>query len=704
MHKKVRFFGVIFSLLVLTASAFADNWWNKAWKYRRRIVFNRVSQKYPDSPGGRIKTLLPGRAFKDAHDVRITDANGKLLKYKIIWADKSDQVEIICELKNKDFVYIYWGNPQAEKLPASSEYNPKFGLILETREKPLGSYNTWAQVQQLFKKSKKIYGRTVHPYVFDGFNRFGPSENYLSHYYGWLKCPEDGTYTFYTASDDASFLFIDDKLVVQWPGMHSAYGGVYGQHHGFIELKKGWHKFDYYHVEGTGTQATVAGWRLPSKRNAQKKYEGISVILPGNFYGFREGWNDRMEILGTKFVADFYPIRTTDLYISDLDSIVKLHFRAKARGPRKVIDWCKYKWNFGDGNTAKGNYVTHIFLCAGIYKVTLTLVYDEKTIAKLSQIIRVTPIWSQSSVFSDKIAEFFFDQIENYKLNKISLRGLKNYYAVAKRIGREKALLNVLRKLVKMPNALTDYEKPTKFLELARLEAYLGKNEKNCAEALNNANKYAKSKVMKFDVQLAKAELTFKAFGHNNQALKFLTELEKQVQNYAILQRKQFYVLFGDLYRLTGKLDAARKYYETAMKTAYSSVEIDETLIADWRMRINSYILRKKAEDAYTLVKRWRNTYPVSYLDSDLAYIEVKTLLALERPAQARAQAKILIKGQPTNVYVGDVLIELGNYFYKHKKYVEAKAYFTLLFQQHREHPKATEAEKLLKQIAKKKK
>ena len=74
------------------------------------------------------------------------------------------------------------------------------------------------------------------------------SSNYFGFEYdGYIRIPGDGIYNFYTASDDGSRLFINDKLIVDNDGLHGIVdkGGV-------IALKEGYHRIRIAFFESAG--------------------------------------------------------------------------------------------------------------------------------------------------------------------------------------------------------------------------------------------------------------------------------------------------------------------------------------------------------------------------------------------------------------------------------------------------------------------
>lgn len=75
---------------------------------------------------------------------------------------------------------------------------------------------------------------------------------------GSINIPADGKYTFYTASDDGSWLLIDGKVVVDNGGIH----GVV-EKNGSIELTAGFHSIDVRMFEAAGGEELRVSWQGP---------------------------------------------------------------------------------------------------------------------------------------------------------------------------------------------------------------------------------------------------------------------------------------------------------------------------------------------------------------------------------------------------------------------------------------------------------
>lgn len=87
-----------------------------------------------------------------------------------------------------------------------------------------------------------------------------PGENFALAFEGFVEAPADGTYTFYTASDDGSVLLIGDAVVVDNDGLHS-----HGESLGDIALSAGRHAVRVLYFQG------------PGDRSLQVSYEGPGI-------------------------------------------------------------------------------------------------------------------------------------------------------------------------------------------------------------------------------------------------------------------------------------------------------------------------------------------------------------------------------------------------------------------------------------------
>ncbi len=109
-------------------------------------------------------------------------------------------------------------------------------------------------------ESSAPFGSDYVDGVFHGSNPFSlKREPFFSKYTGYLDIPAAGKYGFITASQDASFLLIDDKQVASAPGRHGPLRFAIRNVRQDIQLTAGLHKFEYYHA-ATGSEAIMAAY------------------------------------------------------------------------------------------------------------------------------------------------------------------------------------------------------------------------------------------------------------------------------------------------------------------------------------------------------------------------------------------------------------------------------------------------------------
>jgi len=87
--------------------------------------------------------------------------------------------------------------------------------------------------------------------------------------------PEDGMYTFYTASDDGSRLWLNGKLVVDNDGLHGM-----REKSGIVALSAGHHELLVRYFEKTGGDDLEVLWE--SEKMAKQKIPASALFIsPG---------------------------------------------------------------------------------------------------------------------------------------------------------------------------------------------------------------------------------------------------------------------------------------------------------------------------------------------------------------------------------------------------------------------------------------
>ena len=277
----------VFLVLAIPASA-ADPWHLADWQARAIVEIPKpLADKNVDT--GAVKVLCQGLAKPDGSDYRVLDADGKPVPFQLTFHDAAHYSLVAFKTgtpKPGQRYFIYFNNPKAEKSaeqvvvdpvpgsgPPKGAWVPHYGLVLETMQRTEKDDNpkTPEDMAKLIAASPFKHGAKYQRRISDGYNSFGSSDYYISVYRGWMLIPKAGKYAFCTASNEASFSFLDGKTLVHWPGRHTAERGMYGEKNATVDLTAGLHYIEYYHEEVTLEQMAFLGW----KPEGQKGFTAI---------------------------------------------------------------------------------------------------------------------------------------------------------------------------------------------------------------------------------------------------------------------------------------------------------------------------------------------------------------------------------------------------------------------------------------------
>jgi len=241
-----------------------------------------------------------------------------------------------------------------------------------------------AMFAELWKKGTFQGGRFIDQ-VYCSFNPFGDNAKALHQFDGFIRIVKAGLTTFCLASTDASFLFIDGREVVAWPGRHGVKEGLEGKIRGSVTLEPGLHRFTFQHANSGSDSYAIAAMVLPGE---QRHF----VIAPESFtraaYAFVGPLTRRDGQRQADFIWDNH-------YMVNIEGHA-LHQVLFEAAPLKDAPTAAYAWDFGDGTQGAGIKAEHLFFARGDTPVTLTVTdgSGQKTVCR--QNVRVMPLYGQS--------------------------------------------------------------------------------------------------------------------------------------------------------------------------------------------------------------------------------------------------------------------------------------------------------------------
>ncbi|MBN2216031.1 MAG: PKD domain-containing protein [Pirellulales bacterium] len=316
-----------------------------------------------------VEFLHHGQIAADGRNVAVAAKNREPAPVRVLQVGPGDFCRLAFETIPRQTRYtIFYGGepPDAKRLPPWTNGD---GLLLETRHYVPCNLRRFEEVRRAFELAKPLAAGYV-PTIRHASNPFvlasGP---FMSRYHGRLHVEKHGRYTFWTSSQDCSFLLVDGKVVVEAPGRH---GPQYQARPGTgktILLTVGPHEFDYYHV-ATGVNAMMlAAWIAgePDKTTRPVTIP-IDAFRPDSIGRAAAGPPSTRK---TRLLPEFSYTVAGDVPLPDRPRpLVGVAFRDQS--PRNLAHGTTVRWDFGDGQTSDQPDPTHVFLKPGIYRVTLS--------------------------------------------------------------------------------------------------------------------------------------------------------------------------------------------------------------------------------------------------------------------------------------------------------------------------------------------
>ncbi len=607
-----------------------------------------ISEPGRENPVAAFTFADGGYIKEEARDLVIIDKSGKKVPYKVIWCEPGWKTTFIFPAASKGQKYsVYYGNPFAME-STSFRWDPKVSLTLETSKNPGGEIDDFKNMRVLLKRIKKVYGRGFVDKIWHGLNPYGPDDNYISVYRGYLKIEKEGIYEIATASDEASFIFIDGELVTEWPGYHSVRGGLYGEYSGPVLLNAGLHKITYYHMERGGAQFMMAAWKKPG----QKKFE----IIPAAFY-LHPAQSEELSYRRTNqnFTACFTAVQKSEMIKGDVQ-YTRVDFKNCSYDSKKRK--ISYMWDFGDGMKSSEEIPSHIYNQVKHYRVTLTVrARDEKDIFKF--LIKIRRSVGNIAPADKKCLDDYAGIVDMYQHDELSRDELFSYIGLFENIDEKKYLISIcdvyLRKYEQYSR-----EKTTQVMRIlagAYESVDLGKSLKLYA----GLSKRETDKDLLYMAEKARADIylyELKDYGRAIKMYKLIVNRFPYNKDGVKLAR----IGIGDVYREKGEYDRAGEIYAGIEKEAAGDTGIEKTVMERgiYAGRVESFLNQGRLKEALDELTQWQLHFPASKLSGEFILLYAEYLYRKGNYKRAISELTKLAEIDPKSPFLKDakILIE----------------------------------------------
>ena len=660
-------------------------WMDPAWAYRRGVdVPKYKATRLPGADVAVVEMPTGGLCKPDGSDIRVTAAGGALTAHRVLMMGPGDRVRLAFALRPPAVrnYHVYFGNPKAD--PPEDPLDIRRGVLLATWKYPGGAINTFKHIQAIFDREKAFLGRAMLDRIFMGHNPFGPDARLASTLTGWLIVRKGGVYNFATSSRNASFLLLDDKLVV-------SNGGWHGPQRRFpnparVRVEPGLHKLTVHHVTNGGDPIVLAAWRRPEDPHLQ-------LIPPGAYAPFFRGTPGAIQTRGGKPQVDFLPVHAGEAFMGNR-YYQRYEFKALAtKTPRKA----EYVWDFGDGQTAGGEAVQHVYLIPGQYTVKLSTAGPAPKLARTNRIYVSRP-WER--VTSNRL-----DSVRHYAslVMAYDFQKLQPADAVAEAVlllHRGRTIGGVVRAgdaLVqrKAVSPRRAEEAITIYADQLLAEGKFDRAIQGLRKAADMANRpqiAAPLLVRAANIALERgedADLAFMLYQQVGERFGAIASIP------AIRGAK---IGIGDVWRVRGDYEKAEKAYRAAGAGVQDKHRGKEAFVkGDLARHVEDYIRTRKYDDAKTFLDEWADTFPLDKLEGYWSLLRVRRRRALIEHAHAVREVEVLAKVNPRSNYAAGLLMLGADSYRRLGKPEEGRKLLRQVVGQFPESPFAAEAEKELK-------
>lgn len=635
--------------------AAADPWHRPEWSARAVVEILKPSAE-PGVDTAAVRILCQGRARADGNDYVVLDGAGKPVPFQIMFHDAGRYSLLAFRADNpRQRFYVYFGNPKAQRAadqidrklmpgagPPQAPWIPRYGLVLETIQRPEGDNpQTIEDMARLIAGSKARYGARYQRRISDGYNPFGPSDYYISIYRGWMRIPRDGKYQFCTVSNEASFSFIDGKPLVHWPGRHTVEKGIHGEKNALVELTAGLHYVEYYHEEVTLEQMAFLGWRPSADKGAFSAIPESVYTAPHDAQVVR--YEDARGPL-----LHFEPVITDSIWPVERHEgqYTRCHFRV-GQNPAPAPG-TTFRWDFGDGQTATGPEVEHVYLALGTYPVTLTA-QGPKGSQTARWPLEVYEIDHVTDQFKEGLPKDYARLVQTYDRGRLDANGLKELaHLLAESDEPARAVEAGKEWLGRFGPSKPDLVPRVRRL-LADCIVRLGKGNLDEAVSFYRASLTpATALPERLDVLGRLIRLLGIEAGQPEKASEVVAQVEETVRGAKMTEEvrtayRRAIATAGDVRLWQGQVDAAREAYQRAeaLRDRPIPPQVRAARLGAYPNAIREFLAAGNFGAALDVVERWEETFPTDKPNGQSFFWRGKVLLLR---GQARDAARYLAR------------------------------------------------------------
>jgi len=633
------------------ASARGDQapWFDPDWA-ARRVVDASVSDAMQTGGEVAVATFYTGgMARRDAADIRVAVQGRRLVKHRVLQVGPGDLVRVAFEaLPALDRYYIYFGNPKAER---SEALQIKRGVLLEVRHWAGGDRQPTRldQLKRAWTKAGPLAADFVSDIAFGHNPLLDSRRPAMLHFTGWFVPPRPGTYQLATNSQGGSWIEIDGRQVVAWPGPHGPSRRAHRVEQ--VDLTRQLHRLDYWNISYGGRTIAVAAFRTPEQKS--KRFDAIpaDVFLPVGRAELVE-----LDLRGETIIADFFPEHAGEAWWPD-HYAVRMRFRNLSRGI-SARHGGAFEWDFGDGQTATESEPTHIYLVPGDYKVTLRA--RRGTLANTFETtVHVDRDWRAQAETRIDSASHYAREVARRDPATLDLPSLRLAVDLFDH-------LKMRKPCIAAANELVFRRKEVKENQVLETGLLLGENLRadgqyqEAVRTYERLEKRLKRTDHKARIAVQIGETLLRDLYQYEAAEKAYHRVLKTYANAgAAWELRRARIGLGDIWRHRGDGQKARHAYEAADQVKVNAVgpKREAVRVGALARYVEEYTREKDWEWTFAYLEDWAWEFPLAKLDGHWSWLRAKALRAKGDGPAALREALDLTGANPHSPYAVRLLM-----------------------------------------------
>lgn len=644
----------VVSMCVFAQSARAQRatWRDERFPYRRTVV----------APGSAAPAKVIVADFFAHGQLRQDGSNlvvygrREAVPFRILQVGPGDycRVAIQAEAGTAEY-HIYYGGDVSPGELRPRAWTAAEGLLLETRAWRPCDLKSLDSVRKAFNTAPRL-GADYVPRVLHQHNPFAVEPApFLSRYVGRLRLMVPGKVTFYTSSQDASFLLIDGEVVVAAPGLHPP--APLARTKGEVELEAGVHHFEYWHAASSDEAHMELAWRLPG-------LDKPAQISPSVF---GDDWVAHVSATGLEHQTESYlpDFRMTVLGDAPTDEdgrsiMVRAQFFDATS--QAITRNARYAWDFGDGLHSAEPGPAHVYLQPRMYPVTMTLERGGKT-QSITNYVQIGPSTSIENARSAEGLGSYVQILEQYNAQQLEPAGLVQLVRVYLRLEDWARAVELGRTALSRKAAKHTDQTRGELIRLigpaARFRLLEGKV---AADLYRDAGLLIENREQRVMCALEAADAYLNDALLPAEAKPLLVYAEEQSAHLSSRGKSRMRRILGDWHARMGDGVAARAEYAKAAAAWGPPYSADEAKTRrDGHGQAAIALLRER--DLWRLraeLERWQSEFPQGKQEGVWSLLMMNYWILQQRFPQAAAVASDLLIVNPNSPYADRLLYQLA--------------------------------------------